>query len=260
MNYRIVILNGDQKGERVEVTGNPLSLGRAPACSIPLNDAALEPIHARLLMEAETLVIRATAPENRLRVNDVRVPESPLNHGDIVEIGTTRFLVQQFGRNPLDKLSKGHGKRFLAILVLVLLVTCIILTTRRCTTPAPEPAKPPHPHFVIALTNAAYQEDLLVTNIPPIRIHPSIVLTSSPPDVVEAITLLGALKTNTYPDISISREALEYATFFLEKAGTIPAREPPAARDQAETDFKNLERGYGFGSSTNKTPASTPSQ
>ena len=38
MIYRLVILNGDRRGERITVTEEPMSIGRGETCDIRFDD------------------------------------------------------------------------------------------------------------------------------------------------------------------------------------------------------------------------------
>jgi hypothetical protein len=242
MLYRIVILNGERRGERVDVPETPFILGRAPACGLTLNDAALEPVHAELTQSGESLLIRSGNPGAVIRVNDAEVTESVLQHGDVVEIGTTRFFIQQSGATTWENLSRLRKYRTLLTIVLPVLVAGIIMAlvshnriqpgSESAPVPRPLPASPSYP------TNDPDQNDFVVTNIPRILIHPSITLTSRPPEVVEAVDLLISVKTNTYPDTDEARKELAGATLFLEQAGELPPRAEADATGQSEADLK----------------------
>ncbi|MEI6516797.1 MAG: FHA domain-containing protein, partial [bacterium] len=142
MLYRIVILNGERRGERVDVPETRFTLGRAPACGLTLNDAALEPVHAELTQCGASLLIRSGNPGAVIRVNDVEVTESVLQHGDVVEIGTTRFFIQQSDTTTWKNLSRLRKKRTLITIVLPVMVAGIImaLVSHNRKQPGSEPA------------------------------------------------------------------------------------------------------------------------
>lgn len=246
MSYRIVILNGERRGERVDVPEARFTLGRAPACGLTLNDAALEPVHAELTQSGESLLIRSTAPGAVIRLNDAEVTESILRHGDVVEIGTTRFFIQQSDTTAWVTISRLRKNRALLTIVLPVFVFGIIMAvSRNRTQPDSEPVPAPRPVPASAYpTNDPSQNDFIVTNIPRILIHPSITLTARPPDVVEAEDLLVTLRTNAHPDTDVARQELDGAILFLEKEGEKPPQEKADLTGDSEADLKEAQAAF----------------
>ena len=185
-----------------------------------------------------SLVIRAASPACQLLVNDKETNGSPLRHGDVVVIGATRFFIQQSGTASSAETAQFHGKKTAMKIIGATLLAIAVITVlvRGCHQPEPEPVAPPIRHFSSSLTNDPALNDFVVTNVPRIQIDPSIIVTSRPPEVVEATILMDSLRTNTYPDPKASRFELDHAALFLQKAGdmnlfTNPVR---SAQDAAE--------------------------
>ncbi|MCE9613007.1 MAG: FHA domain-containing protein [Lentisphaerae bacterium] len=94
MIYRLVILNGDRKGQQITVPEDPLTIGRGKECGLCLNDPEIATAHARVTHTAQGLGIVDLGSMGKVLVNNHGVRESTLRHGDIVELGHTRLLVQ----------------------------------------------------------------------------------------------------------------------------------------------------------------------
>ncbi len=94
MLYRLVVITGPLKGQRITVDPDPMKLGRDTDCDIVLPDDEAALVHAQIEHRPEGLFIRDLGSMNKLIVNKREVQESRLKHGDTVEIGRTRFLVQ----------------------------------------------------------------------------------------------------------------------------------------------------------------------
>ena len=94
MIYRLIALNGPLKGQRITIDPEPMTIGRDEACSIvlPDNEAALR--HARVEQRGSELYITDLGAMNKVIVNKREVKESRLQHGDIIELGRTRLLVE----------------------------------------------------------------------------------------------------------------------------------------------------------------------
>lgn len=98
MIFRLIYMNGPHKGERITVTREPMTIGRDPSCSISLSDDPEVALKHCIIVHAETeeLRIQDSGSMNRVLVNSHEVSVAKLKHGDILEIGRTRLLVQAF--------------------------------------------------------------------------------------------------------------------------------------------------------------------
>ncbi|MCB1102145.1 MAG: FHA domain-containing protein [Kiritimatiellae bacterium] len=94
MLYRLIIITGPRKGERITIHPEPLLIGRDPDCDVLLDDEEIARRHAQVEQTEAGLFIRDLGTMNRMIVNHHEVSQSRLKHGDVVELGHTRFLVQ----------------------------------------------------------------------------------------------------------------------------------------------------------------------
>lgn len=94
MIYRLIVLNGPLKGQRITIDSEPMTLGRDPECCIvvPDNEVALK--HARLEHRGSELFIHDLGSMNKVILNKKEVQDARLKHGDILELGRTRLLVE----------------------------------------------------------------------------------------------------------------------------------------------------------------------
>ena len=94
MMYRLIILTGPSTGLRVTIESNPMVIGRDPDCAIRVADEEVAKKHAVLEHKPDGIYIRDLGSMNRILVNQHEVRETRLKHGDVIELGLTRFLVQ----------------------------------------------------------------------------------------------------------------------------------------------------------------------
>ena len=94
MMYRLIVLSGPLNGQRITVEKEPMTLGRDPSCQLVLDDEEIALRHAVLEQSGAVLIVRDLGSMNRVLVNKREVREAKLKHGDIFELGRTRFLVQ----------------------------------------------------------------------------------------------------------------------------------------------------------------------
>lgn len=116
MLYRLIVLTGPLKGQRITVDPEPMTIGRADTCDIVLPDNEVAFQHARLEHRQDELLIRDLGSMNKVILNKREVRETRLKHGDIVELGRTRLLVEalvqaevQHPSGPVS--SRPHRKR-----------------------------------------------------------------------------------------------------------------------------------------------------
>ena len=94
MIYRMAILNGDRKGQQITIPEESMTIGRGSDCGFCLNDPEIANTHAVVEHSAQGLRIRDLGSMGKLLVNNRAVRDCSLKHGDIVELGHTRMLVQ----------------------------------------------------------------------------------------------------------------------------------------------------------------------
>jgi tetratricopeptide (TPR) repeat protein len=94
MMYRLIMLNGPDKGRRITVTEDVVSVGRDASCTVVIDDGEAAKRHAEFSHRNDGLLVRDLGTMSKTLVNQREVREAHLKHGDLVEIGRTRFLVQ----------------------------------------------------------------------------------------------------------------------------------------------------------------------
>ncbi len=109
MIFRLVVLNGPTRGERITIPMEPMTIGRGEDCGLRLSDPEVAQEHAILEHTDDGLLVHDLGTMNRILVNKHEVREAHLKHGDVIEIGRTTFLVQAFvqaeisGGTPADR-------------------------------------------------------------------------------------------------------------------------------------------------------------
>ncbi|MBP7274974.1 MAG: FHA domain-containing protein [Kiritimatiellae bacterium] len=94
MLYRFIVLNGPGKGEQSTLPVDELIIGRDKNCGLTLDDPEVAAQHARVIHTPQGPKISDLGSTNRLLVNKREVREATLRHGDMIEIGRTRLLLQ----------------------------------------------------------------------------------------------------------------------------------------------------------------------
>jgi predicted component of type VI protein secretion system len=88
------IIDGADKGRTYQVTrAGACTIGRAPTCTITLNDPGVSGNHAQVVFEGPGLIVQDTGSRNGVFVNNQKVQKQPLSSGDLIVIGSTRMLV-----------------------------------------------------------------------------------------------------------------------------------------------------------------------
>ena len=86
MIYRLIVLTGPLKGQRITVDPEPMTIGRQEECDIQLPDNEVALHHARLEHRGAELFIRDLGSMNKVILNKREVQETRLKHGDILEL------------------------------------------------------------------------------------------------------------------------------------------------------------------------------
>lgn len=88
------VIDGNDKGKQVPVPSQgSVSIGRAPTCTIPLNDPGVSGHHASIGFEGPQLIVFDAGSRNGVFLNNQKVTKHPLKSGDLVVIGSTRILI-----------------------------------------------------------------------------------------------------------------------------------------------------------------------
>ncbi|MDQ6794068.1 MAG: DUF3662 and FHA domain-containing protein [Chloroflexota bacterium] len=84
--------NGTQ--DEIELSGGPLTIGRAPDNGLVIHDSRVSRHHARMQARRGTLVFTDLGSTNGSRVNGARIAEVVLGEGDRIELGDTVLVVE----------------------------------------------------------------------------------------------------------------------------------------------------------------------
>lgn len=88
------IKNGPAQGTAIEVTDQPITIGRDPTCTIQIMDKGASRQHSEIFRIGEMCFIRDLQSRNGTYVNDNRVEEELLREGDRVVIGATILVFE----------------------------------------------------------------------------------------------------------------------------------------------------------------------
>jgi hypothetical protein len=92
----LVVRQGPEIGTRYALVGEKMSVGRVPDNDIQLDDFTVSRQHAVLVRESNDWLLRDLGSLNGTYVNNERVEEAVVRHGDAIQIGRFR-LVAFFG-------------------------------------------------------------------------------------------------------------------------------------------------------------------
>lgn len=258
MPYRIVILNGDRRGERLDVNTSTLTIGRDASCSLPLTDPRISPVHAQVFSEGDTLGMRVSNEADCIRVNGTDVREAHLKHGDVVEIGDTRFFIQAHDTSAWGTITDLRRRRiWLTValpITLLLIIIALVGYSRRSTSRNDQDVRPTVPATLPPPAPASLMDDSDVTNAPRISINSNINVSVKIPEVESAKRFMAILKTNSVDhDAADTRAELDLAARFLrESAGQNPAQEA-ATNQTADSSLMQARTLLGeTGTSSNK--------
>src|ERR1700688_2628239 len=81
--------------KEVPLGTRPVTIGRAPDNDIPIDNLAVSNYHARVFVEAGSLVLEDLNSLNGTFLNDIRVERAMLKDGDAILIGKHRILLDQ---------------------------------------------------------------------------------------------------------------------------------------------------------------------
>ena len=99
--------------KEVPLGTRPVTIGRAPDNDIPIDNLAVSNYHARVYVEAGSLVVEDLNSLNGSFLNDIRVERAMLKDGDSILIGKHEILVDQAhdAALPLDGWRKAPAPR-----------------------------------------------------------------------------------------------------------------------------------------------------
>ncbi len=91
----LLVVRGPQTGASYELSGDELTIGRSPQCSIFLNDMTVSRMHASLINNEGTYLIRDENSFNGVWVNNQSVEMKTLSSGDFIQIGAFCLMYQE---------------------------------------------------------------------------------------------------------------------------------------------------------------------
>lgn len=133
MLYRLIFLSGPRTGERITATEEPMVLGRDADCAVAIPDPEVARRHAAVQQKDEELFIRDLGSMNRILVNKREVRETRLKHGDELELGRTRLVVQALMQAEVEGEGGGTRRRYRAawaVAALLFIGTLLVLSAR----------------------------------------------------------------------------------------------------------------------------------
>jgi len=92
----LVVRQGPEIGTRYALEGDQVTVGRVPDNQIQLDDFTVSRQHAVLVRQGDAWLVRDLGSLNGTYVNNARVDEAVVRHGDEVQVGRFR-LVAFFG-------------------------------------------------------------------------------------------------------------------------------------------------------------------
>jgi len=106
--------------KEVPLGTRPVTIGRAPDNDIPIDNLAVSKYHARVYVEAGSMVVEDLNSLNGLFLNDIRVERAMLKDGDSILIGKHNILVDQAhdAASPADSWRKAPAPRVNETMVL----------------------------------------------------------------------------------------------------------------------------------------------
>src|SRR5467141_890823 len=84
------ILNGSLENQEIELSPDPMTIGRASACNIRIADAGVSSKHAKIWCEDGQYFLMDLGSTNGTFVNDRDVDREQLNDGDVITFGMTK--------------------------------------------------------------------------------------------------------------------------------------------------------------------------
>ena len=117
---RLVLKFQSTELKEVPLGTRPVTIGRAPDNDIPIDNLAVSNYHARVYVEAGSLVVEDLNSLNGSFLNDIRVERAMLKDGDTILIGKHHILVDQSHEAalPLDAWRKAPAPRVNETMVL----------------------------------------------------------------------------------------------------------------------------------------------
>ena len=88
------VQEGPDRGAKVQVSRNRLTVGRSAVNDLPLSDTSVSGTHLEIAVTDEGILLRDLGSTNGTFVDGVRVREAFLEPGSVIQIGTTEIVLQ----------------------------------------------------------------------------------------------------------------------------------------------------------------------
>ena len=109
--FELVFLSGARAGAVIEV-GNNMVIGRSPDCGLEVPDPNVSRHHAHFHFDGTQLRVVDNNSSNGTYLNEQRVSDGVLRHGDIIRFGETRIRVQRRSQVHESSSEFGHSSVF----------------------------------------------------------------------------------------------------------------------------------------------------
>ncbi len=120
----LVVIYGEDIGRRIPVATEPMLIGRAASCEIPIDQESVSRNHCELRYDGRQFLVRDLGSTNGTYVNDDLVEEMALRDGDQLKVGRTilKFILADnvetqyheeiYRLMTTDGLTQLHNKRY----------------------------------------------------------------------------------------------------------------------------------------------------
>ncbi len=89
----LIVRSGTQAGDRFKLGDGPIRLGRHPDSEIMLDDITVSRRHATIDRTADGYVVTDAGSLNGTYVNQERIDQAVLHHGDELQVGKFRLVL-----------------------------------------------------------------------------------------------------------------------------------------------------------------------
>jgi pSer/pThr/pTyr-binding forkhead associated (FHA) protein len=107
------ILNGSLESQEIELSPDPITIGRASACNIRIADAGVSSKHAKIWCEDGQYFLMDLGSTNGTFVNDRDVDREQLSDGDVITFGMTKAAF--VGEKPRARLNPNRPQQRVAV-------------------------------------------------------------------------------------------------------------------------------------------------
>jgi hypothetical protein len=232
MLYRLIFLCGPRTGERITVSEEPMTVGRAADCTVPVPDQEMARQHAVIEQKDAELYIRDLGSMNRILVNKREVHETRLKHGDEIELGRTRLVVQALVQAEVEGSATSHRRRYRAAWAVAasLLLGILLALSARYVPRGDNNADPSAPSLAPEPIEAA-----LLT--PP----------AAPPATVETARVTDDLRGLKDEILAIQKTVQAMAERPAPETSPAPPPAPSAAHDEVAALFEAAQSAHHGG-------------